>query len=431
MERLDVYLYGVPVAALGRLGPERYRLLYRDEWLDDPNATAVSLSLPLQRSPHGGSVLAAFLDNLLPDNSRVRERWATEAGLETDESFFLLEKYGADVAGAIQLVGAGEPLCDAGQRQHVSDHQIAERVRAIREDDADWFGGDEGRGYFSLGGAQGKFSLGNTGSGWYEPTGVHPTTHILKPRVHGQQDGELIEHLTMAAANLLSIPTAVTVIEEFEDQHALVVERFDRFADADGAVVRLHQEDLAQSFGRTRLQKYEDRGGPSYREILHLLERAGQEASREHFVRALVFSWMVLNTDAHAKNYSLFLQPDGVRLTPLYDVSSLIPYLGRDGEHWEGKRLQQAFDRTKLSMRIAADYEAGEQSWFEWRAVAREAGLDRSMLTEWAVGVAEALPQLLPVLASTLPAHLQTDVVARYVERMPLRSAQVLRAIGA
>lgn len=429
--RLDVYLYGVPVAELERLAPERYRMRYRDEWFDDPAAMPVSLSLPLGPRPHEGDVLTAFLDNLLPDNAEVRERWAVEAGLATDEPFFLLAEYGEDVAGAIQFARPGIDPNRAGSRAPVSETQVADRIAEIRRDDSLWRSRESETGYFSLGGAQGKFSLGNIGEGWYEPSGVHPTTHIFKPRVQGLSDGELIEYLTMTAASFAGLPTAEVEIGEFAGEHALVVRRFDRVSGADGSIIRLHQEDLAQSLGRTRLQKYESRGGPGYREILRMLGEHVPEGrrirARARFVQALVFSWMMLNTDAHAKNYSVFIGPDGVDLAPLYDVSSLIPYLGREGD--DQRALGAALHRTKLSMRIAADYEAGQQSWFQWKAVAREAGLDREDLTDWARGVAEGMPELIAALAATLPSHLQTDTVARFVELLPIRSGQIVRAV--
>lgn len=81
-------------------------------------------------------------------------------------------------------------------------------------------------------------------------------------------------------------------------------------------------------------------------------------------------------------------------------------------------------------MRIAADYEAGKQSWFEWGAVAREAGLSRVLVTDWASAVADSLPELIAEAASMLPSHLQTDIVARFVEPAPIRRAQVVVAIA-
>lgn len=439
MPSLDVYLYGAHVAELEMLAPLQYRLTYNAAWLDDPNTMPVSLSLPVGAASITGPKLTSFLDNLLPDNADVRERWAIQAGLATAEPFELLRAYGTDVAGAIQFADPGSDPNQNSSSEPISDAEIAARIRAIREDDTSWQDPDRDTGYFSLGGAQGKFSLGNAGQGWYEPTGSHPTTHIFKPRVRGQKDGELVEFITMTVARMAEINTATVDLGMFDGEHSLVVERFDRLAVDAGAssaavptILRVHQEDLAQAAGVTRLQKYESRGGPTYRGVLRLLDAhvpdERKAASKLTFVQALVFSWMVLNTDAHAKNYSVFIGPDGVDLTPLYDVSSFIPYAGRPDD--DRRRTDTAFRNTNLSMRIAADYPAGQQSWFEWGAVAREAGLSRVLVTDWASAVADSLPQLITAAASSLPSHLQTDTVARFVERTPIRAAQVVATIA-
>jgi serine/threonine-protein kinase HipA len=430
-ESLDIHLGGSHVATLDLLAPQSYELRYDSNWLLREGAVPISLSLPLQPAPIGGGTLTAFLDNLLPDNADVRDRWALEAGLATTEPFHLLAAYGADTAGALRFVDPSAPSSHPPRRTRITDHDIGERIRAIRVDDTSWQSPGMDTGYFSLGGAQGKFSLGRDDSGWYEPSGSEPTTHIFKPRVRRQSDGELVEYIAMTAARAAGLDAAVVSIDEFDGEHSLVVERFDRFSDSRRVVHRAHQEDLAQSLGRTRLQKYEERGGPGYRDILRLIDENAAPETRESsllaFVRALVFSWAVLNNDAHAKNYSVFLRPGGVELTPLYDVSSLIPFVGRPGA--SPRAMGEAFSSTRLSMRIAADYEAGQQSWFEWLAVAREAGVDRTSLTAWAGAVAEHLPDLIASIAETLPAHLQTSTVARFVERTPIRSRQLLSAI--
>lgn len=425
-KRLDVYLYGVRVGQLEMLAPQRYELTYRPDWMGDEYAMPISMSLPLQLTPHQGPTLTAFLDNLLPDNAEVRDRWAIDAGLPTTEIFDLLGAYGRDVAGALQFVGEGGDPDAERRRLPANDSTIAARIRAVRDDDTRWHDADNGPGYFSLGGAQGKFALGRTGDGWYDPSGGEPTTHIFKPRVRGQQDGELVEHVTMQTAITLGINAARTQVNTFDDEHSLVVERFDRI-ESGGDVIRLHQEDLAQAFGVTRLQKYEYRGGPTYRQILGFLADRGAPETRDRsldsFVKALVFSWMMLNTDAHAKNYSVFITPAGVSLTPLYDVSSLLPFVGRPDDN--ARSLEEAIQQTKLSMRIAADYEAGQQTWFEWLAVAREAGVDRRALEGWAQDVALLLPLVVETTVAGLPRTLQTDTLGRYVEHTRIRSRQL------
>jgi len=416
---------------LTRLGPSRYRLEYLPEWVDHPEAVPASLSLPLVPRRHEGAVVSDFIDNLLPDNAEVRERWAVDAGLESSEPFGLLGSYGQDVAGAIQFVPAGAEINRDGQMTPLRRIDVARRIRMIRDDVTLWHDPASSTGRFSLGGAQAKFALAQIGGEWFDPSGTRPATHIFKPKVQRQTDGELVEFVTMRAAELLQLSVAEVSVESFDTEHSLVVCRFDREPVGAG-FGRIHQEDLAQALAVPRLRKYEDDGGPGYRKILSLLDSLGDRedsaVSKENFVKGLIYSWMVLNTDAHAKNYSLQLFPGGAMLAPLYDVSSLIPYVNPAGD--TNSEMSQAFGRTKLSMRVASSYEAASIGGLEWRGVARDAGLNANAVMNWATVVADLLPGAISTAASELPANLQTDTIGLYSERIGTRATQVQRTLS-
>jgi len=235
----------------------------------------------------------------------------------------------------------------------------------------------------------------------------------------------------MRAAELLQLSVAEVSVESFATEHSLVVRRFDRVPVGVG-FRRIHQEDLAQALAVPRLRKYEDDGGPGYRKILTLLDSLGDRedsaVSKESFVKGLIYSWMVLNTDAHAKNYSLQLFPRRAMLAPLYDVSSLIPYVNPSGA--SDVELLEAFGRTKLSMRVAFSYESASMGGLEWRGVARDAGLNANAVMEWATTVASLLSGVITSAASELPAHLQTDTIGCYIDRIGSRARHVQKALA-
>ena len=262
---LDVYLYGHHAATLTRLDPSRYRLDYLPQWVDHREAVPASLTLPLVPRRHEGEVLSNFIDNLLPDNISVRERWAVDACLANGESFGLLGAYGQDVAGAIQFVPAGTEGATAGQLAPLREADVARRIRMIRDDDTLWNDPASSTGRFSLGGAQAKFALANVDGRWFDSSGAWPASHIFKPKVQRQSDGELVEFVTMRAAELLQLSVAEVSVESFATEHSLVVRRFDRFP-VDAGFGRIHQEDLAQALAVPRLWKYEDDGGPATEE---------------------------------------------------------------------------------------------------------------------------------------------------------------------
>lgn len=426
-EELEVTLYGYPVGTLLRVGVEDYEFVYDAAWASSAAAVPLSLSLPLRTRRHRGRVVANFVDNLLPDNPDVRERWAIDAGLDTTEPFYLLAEYGHDVAGAASFQKPG--ASSQARRTPVHDDDVAERVRRLRADGTAWHDDDrEASGQFSLGGAQRKFSLARRGDSWFETSGAEPSTHIFKPQVDGLVDGELVEYLVMRTARTLGIPVAAVELFEHGGEHALVVERFDRRWE-DGEVVRLHQEDLLQSLGLPRLRKYEVHGGPGIDEIAAVLRREGDPHSLERYAIVLAFSWIMLSTDAHAKNSSVFLGPDGAILTPLYDASSLLPYLA-DDPAIDAPSLRDRAADIRLSVRYGASDRAGDVGAFEIGAIARRCGMSADhLLAVTATHVLEVADVVADV-AEQMPATLQTDTIARMVEWMPLRARQAADALG-
>jgi serine/threonine-protein kinase HipA len=82
------------------------------------------------------------------------------------------------------------------------------------------------------------------------------------------------------------------------------------------------------------------------------------------FVDALAFNWIVAGTDAHAKNYSVLLSGAQVRLAPIYDVASALPY---DDLY---------LPKLKMAMRIGGEYGIVRLERRHWHRFAASAGLD-------------------------------------------------------
>jgi serine/threonine-protein kinase HipA len=82
-----------------------------------------------------------------------------------------------------------------------------------------------------------------------------------------------------------------------------------------------------------RRKNIKTKGEPSPSDIIELLRATSTDrvTDVDTFVDALGFNWFIAGTDAHAKNYSLLLaEGPNVRLAPLYDIASMLPYKGID-----------------------------------------------------------------------------------------------------
>jgi serine/threonine-protein kinase HipA len=315
---------------------------YAEEYGEGSGRTPLSLSMPIPIRTHADRVVGSWLWGLLPDNDAVLRRWAREFHVSASSPFSLLSTpVGEDCAGAVRFAVPAEldrVLDRTGDVVWLTDDDVAQRLRELRADATAWRGRSF-TGQFSLAGAQAKTALLLKDGRWGVPSGSTPTTHILKPAVAGLDDHDLNEHLCLDAARRAGFLAARTSIARFGDESAVVVERYDRLQAPDGTIVRVHQEDLCQALAVPPSRKYQNEGGPGPAQIARLLRDAMSPAVADdavwRFADALAWNWLIGGTDAHAKNYSLLLAGDQIRLAPLYDIASALPY----GSHERKLRL--------------------------------------------------------------------------------------------
>jgi serine/threonine-protein kinase HipA len=236
-------------------------------------------------------------------------------------------------------------------------------------------------GQFSLAGAQPKTALLFENGRWGVPSGRVPTTHIFKPPT-GDLDGHVEnEHFCLTLARALGLPAVGSRIMHFPGEIAIVIERFDRVR-IDAALRRVHQEDMCQAMSISPARKYQNEGGPGIRDIVELL-RTYSTNPREDvsaFLDSIAFNWLIAGTDAHGKNYALLIGSEGrVRLAPLYDVASVLPYSDID------------IERTKFSMKLGGEYRLRNIGLHQWRNLAQELRLDPDALTHRVDGFARQL----------------------------------------
>lgn len=227
--------------------------------------------------------------------------------------------------------------------------------------------------HFSLAGSQAKIALyrGEDGT-WYEPQGLAPSTHILKPASSRFEDVAENEAVCTMAAALCDIDVPhVSVLDM--GRPVICTTRFDRTFDPNARRVnglsipaRLHQEDFCQATGTLGEHKYEE-GNRSY---LDLVAGVLRDHSTEPVADLLkiwdivVFNYLVGNCDAHLKNLALLRDEtwNDLRLAPAYDLvctsccegltTSLAMSIGR-ARHAEDVTLQ-SFEELASCLTIPA-----------------------------------------------------------------------------
>jgi serine/threonine-protein kinase HipA len=298
----------------------------------------------------------------------------------------------------------------------LDEEGVGKRLRDLKRDETAWLGADF-TGRFSLAGAQAKTALLYQDGRWGVPSGTAGTSHILKPAITGFDDHDLNEHLCLSAARRAGLFAANTEIATFGDQSAIVAERYDRVASRSGWMRRIHQEDVCQALGLPPDRKYQNEGGPTPTAIASLLRRVlpGTQADAAvwRFFDALALNWLICGTDAHSKNYSLLLAGRQVRLAPLYDVASALPYPG------------MPLQKLRLAMKFGGSYLVTSRSAEMWALVGKELGLSSDLVVARARSLMDRLPDAfseaarepsVAAIESTMPTRL-ADAVAGRVER--------------
>ncbi len=421
----------------------RTTLAYDEGWRGGAESTALSTSLALSAREHPASAVDPWLWGLLPDNELVLERWGKAFHVSSRNAFRLLAHVGEDCPGAFRLSSPDRRDADDADVAWITPRAVAERLAAVRVDPSRTREASD-RGQFSLSGAQPKIALYREGRRWGVPSGRMPTTHILKPP-SGDFDGFAEnEHYCLALASRVGLTAARSEVLRFGEEICIVIERFDRVRTAELAeaehrmdrnersraltklagarpVLRVHQEDLCQALGVHPARKYQNEGGPTPKAILALLH-----ASSTHwrddvtaFVDALALSWILGATDAHAKNYALLHGARGaVRLAPLYDIASALPY----------PRLPQR--KLKLAMSIGGEYGLHTIRARHWASLAKEARLPEAEVFRRVVALANACTEHARPLARDLRAHgLEHPILDTLAPAIEKRAASCARWI--
>ena len=382
---LTVLLAGAKIGALHQDARGDLSFDYAASWRERTDAYPLSLSMPLDNPTHGDAAVRPYLEGLLPDNAGILERWARQLHTSARNPFGLLAHMGEDCAGAVQIVRPEreEALLAAlaGDVHWLSEQDVARRLRDLVANHGTGRAPDD-RGYFSLAGAQPKTVLIRDGDRWGLPSGCVPSTHILKPTAMNLEGFAANEHLCLVLADELGLSAARSEVRSFGGEAAIVVERYDRVV-VEGRVVRVHQEDFCQALAVPPAGKYEAEGGPGASACVALLLRHSTDPDADvgAFLDALALNWVLAGTDAHAKNFAVLISPGEVRLAPLYDVVSALPY-----PYWIHPR------RAKLAMRIGREYAVRKIEARHWRELAERCDLDSGPVLERVAGLVHDVP---------------------------------------
>ncbi len=443
---LDVWMNGTLVGnwSSSRRGVDVFQ--YADSWMESAYSRPLSLSLRFVpgNAEHRGPAVAWWFENLLPDSAEIRSRIARRFRVAPSDSVALLAAIGRDCVGAVQLVPAGS---DPGNIRQVSadlltDPDVAAIIRSATSDAGVLRSVDDEREplRLSIAGAQEKTALLRMQNAWYLPRGSTPTTHIIKlplgrvGNIGADLSGSVEnEWLCLRILSAFGLPVAHAEMARFADDvgeiRALIVERFDRaWCDATSTtpawIQRLPQEDFCQATGMSPDQKYETDGGPGVGRCLSVLRDGGNATADScTFALSQLAFWLLAAPDGHAKNFSVFLRRRDYVMTPLYDVISAWPIIGRGAREYPIQKMQLAMSlRGKSKPRLLDKIHLRH-----WRRLADDAGGDEVFAAM--IAMVEQVPRAISVVEGELPSDFPEVIWERITTGMRRQSERFLAMV--
>jgi serine/threonine-protein kinase HipA len=392
---------------------KRFCFQYESSWLKQ-SRIPLSLSLPLWPDPFLDDESHSFFANLLPEQ-KMREIIARNLRVSQQNDFGLLERIGGDCAGAVSLYPETVDIQREGRYQELSLDELNAIINKLPQ--RPLLAGESGI-RLSLAGAQKKLPLLYDEGRFYLGYGNAPSNYIMKPSMEDLDGTVENEAFCMTLAGRMGLDVPVSSLHDHQGIRVLLVKRFDR-VDVAGGIKRLHQEDFCQALRILPEYKYETEGGPSLAGCFDLVRRSSTKAAKDilSLLDWVIFNYLIGNSDAHGKNISLLLLPEGPRLAPFYDLLSTRIYT-----HYglaEG-----------LAMKIGGESEPDLIRRDHWEAFASEVGIKPRLVTSRVAELAQRIHGVALQLFKGPFAPYSCDALYRLLELIADQAARTVRRLA-
>jgi serine/threonine-protein kinase HipA len=309
---------------------------------------AIAFTLPCRAQPYVNEQgLHPFFDNLVAEGW-LRNAQARALKVDPADRFALLLAFGHDCAGAVSII---DPAPIAEPAIDLSDPAAAAAL-ASRS---------------SLSGVQAKLLAVKDGKR-FRPARRDETSTVIAKLPSGTLRDIIENEFLTTAANRALLPddefvdAEIGTVEGIEGR-ALLVQRFDRRHSG----TKRHFEEFNQLLGkRSSDDKYE----ASYDDMAAFIRKTPgcTQVDAWRLYRRVLACFLTGNTDAHLKNFAMFHTPDGLRLTPAYDLVAAALY--------------PEFRQLALALGNASNLALNDLKPKHLIALGDAHGLDRTLLTD-------------------------------------------------
>lgn len=310
---------------------DEFSLFYEEDWKG--NGFPISPHLSFNKNIKSPSIKKYF-ENQFPEGLGL-EILLEEFRIGKTNIFRIIQIIGSDAVGAFSYKSKNEQITSF---REITQAELLHKLSLKNSRELIIW---DGKPRLSLAGVQDKLAvtiLPNHKMGFGE--GELASTHIIKFQKEDARIPNLIlnEYFCMKLAKLCKLKVSEVEMRRIEDFSFLMVKRFDRIFVNKKYVKRLHVIDACQALDLPLSYKYERnfgdsrdvkdiRDGVSFQKLFSLARSCENPAlAILETLNWAIFNLCVSNSDAHGKNYSYFLDQNGLMPTPYYDIVNLAVY---------------------------------------------------------------------------------------------------------
>jgi serine/threonine-protein kinase HipA len=307
---------------------ENYYFEYDKIWVEKGFAISPNLVF---NGTYSSSTIKRFLENLIPEGEGL-EDIAYFTRISRNNTFAIMHSIGYDTAGAL-FFGEDREVNEPIFRE-ILDEELTQRIEGLESRSiAIW----DRKVRLSLAGVQAKLPVIIRENKIGLANGTLSSTHIMKFQTKRNMHIVVNELFCMRLAKKIGLKVANVELRRFGKYPTLLIERFDRVYRKD-FVERLHIIDGCQILDLPPTYKYEQNFG-SLRDVAHIREGASFKKLFEsaklcsipataqlELLNWAIFNLIIGNSDAHGKNFSFFVNRNGMRPTPFYDMLCVMMY---------------------------------------------------------------------------------------------------------
>lgn len=414
MRQLNVFINQLKVGSLFEEN-DIWSFQYHDKWLHYIDRHPLCPHIPLQADKQidGSSkrYIQWFFDNLLPEEG-ARTLLARDIKIDEADSFGILSITGAESAGAITLL-ADEKNFTKESVAELTYAELSVRIKNLPDIPLNTKNSKR----MSIAGAQHKMLIIKDGNKFLEPVGATPSSHILKPE-HSKPElyWQTVrnEWFVMNLAKAIGLTVPHTEVCYFPEP-TYIIERFDRaglFPDQ----LRVHALDGCQLLGFSRSVKYAQSTVEQLNQFTEALRGKGK--AKITVLNWAIFNAIVGNTDAHLKNLSCIVTPNGMVLSPMYDLLSTAIYDDK-GNHLSAELSQPMGNAEFLGDLTRSDVlEFGEGLGLNTKITERELNKMLNSIEEAADKLIDEVTQLEGITNKAGELHMLREIRYKMIAEM-------------